>query len=120
MKVSEARTKGQTHANEQRCKAFKERKANRSKEHYALCLYVSGLTPRSTLAIERIRAICERYLAGHYVLTVIDLYLQPEAARLAQVIVAPTLVKQSPSPRRMFIGDMSDESKILLGLNLVA
>ena len=64
-----------------------------------MCLYIAGLTPRSTLAVERIRAICERYLAGRYELTVIDLYLQPEAARQAQIVVVPTLVKQSPITR---------------------
>jgi circadian clock protein KaiB len=99
--------------------AFEEQLAERSKEHYALCLYVAGLTHRSTLAIERIRTICERHLAGRYKLTLIDLYLHPEAAREAQVVVAPTLIKQSPSPVRLFIGDMADEKKILLGLNIV-
>ena len=94
--------------------------ANRSKERYVLCLYIAGLTPRSTLAVERIRAICERYLAGRYELTIIDLYLQPEAARQAQIVVVPTLVKQSPTPVRLFIGDMADEKKILRGLNIAS
>lgn len=100
--------------------AFEERVANLSPERYVLCLYVAGLTPRSTLAIERIRAICERYLSGCYELTVIDLYLQPEMARQAQIVVAPTLVKQSPSPMRLFIGDMTDEKKILQGLKIAS
>jgi circadian clock protein KaiB len=98
--------------------AFEERVSNRPKERYVLCLYIAGLTPRSTLAVERIRAICDRYLAGCYQLTVIDLYLQPELARQAQVVVAPTLVKQMPSPMRLFIGDMTDEKRILQGLNI--
>jgi circadian clock protein KaiB len=95
-----------------------ENVAQRCREFYTLCLYVAGLTPRSTLAIERIRTICDRYLTGRYELTVIDLYLQPEFARQAQVVVAPTLVKQSPMPVRLFIGDMRDERKILRGLNI--
>jgi circadian clock protein KaiB len=85
-----------------------------------VCLYVAGLTPRSTLAIERIRAICERHLLGRYELTVIDLYLQPEMARQAQIVVAPTLVKQTPSPMRLFIGDMTDETRILQGLQIAS
>jgi KaiB domain len=40
-------------------------------------------------------------------------------ARQAQIVVAPTLIKQSPSPKRLFIGDLSDEKKIFLGLNIV-
>ena len=99
---------------------FEERVANPSPGHYVLCLYVAGLTPRSTLAIGRIRAICERYLPNRYELTVIDLYLQPEMARQAQIVVAPTLVKQTPSPMRLFIGDMTDETKILQGLQIAS
>ena len=91
-----------------------------SKEYYVLRLYVAGLTARSTLAVERIRAICDGYLAGRYELTVVDLYLHPEQARLAQIVVIPTLVKQNPSPMRLFIGDMMDEKKILLGLNIAS
>ena len=100
--------------------AFEERVANRSPEDYVLFLYVAGLTPRSTLAVERIRAICDRYLRGRYELTIIDLYLQPELARLAQIVVAPTLVKQLPSPKRLFIGDLTDEKSILHGLQIAS
>jgi circadian clock protein KaiB len=95
-----------------------ERLVSGSKVRYVLRLYIAGLSPRSTLAVERIRAICERYLAGRYELTVVDLYLQPEEARRAQVVVVPTLIKQTPAPMRLFIGDMTDEKRILLGLNI--
>jgi len=101
-------------------KAFEERALDRSNEHFVLRLYIAGLTARSTLAVERIRAICERYLVGRYELTVIDLYLQPEEARRAQIVVVPTLVKEVPSPMRLFIGDMANEKKILLGLNIAS
>jgi len=99
---------------------FEARVTDHSQGRYVLCLYVAGLTPRSTLAIERIRAICERYFSGRFELTVIDLYLQPEMARQAQIVVAPTLVKLSPSPMRLFIGDMSDEQIILRGLKIAS
>jgi len=115
MKDSGPRTKRQTTT-----EAFEERAANHSQEWYVLFLYVAGLTPRSTLAVERIRAICERYLLGRYELTIIDLYLQPEMARQAQVVVAPTLVKKIPSPMRLFIGDMTDEKSILHGLRIAS
>ena len=65
-------------------------------------------------------AICERYLPGRYELTIIDLYLQPQEARRAQIVVVPTLVKEVPSPMRLFIGDMANEKKILLGLNIAS
>lgn len=115
MKDNERNAKRQTTT-----EAFENRVANHSQERYVLCLYVAGLTPRSTLAVERIRAICERYLPGCYELTVIDLYLQPEMARQAQIVVAPTLVKQNPKPMRLFIGDMTDEKRFLHALKIAS
>jgi len=93
MSDSEPRIKRQTTT-----EAFEERAANHFQEGYVLCLYVAGLTPRSTRAVERIRAICERYLPGRYELTIIDLYLQPEMARQGQIVVAPTLASKSRHP----------------------
>jgi hypothetical protein len=46
--------------------------------------------------------------------------VHPECARQAQVVVAPTLVKEQPSPQRWFVGDMADEASILRGLNIAA
>jgi circadian clock protein KaiB len=104
--------------NQTNTEAFEERTASRSNECFVLRLYIAGLTPRSTLAVQRIRALCDRYLVGRHELTIIDLYLQPEEARRAQIVVVPTLVKQIPAPMRLFIGDMADEKRILLGLNI--
>lgn len=115
MKRNEPRTTGQSKTG-----AIDERQIDRSGERFVFRLYIAGLTARSTLAVERIRAICERYLVGRYELAVVDLYLHPEEARLAQVIVIPTLVKEAPVPMRLFIGDMTDEKKILLGLNIAS
>lgn len=115
MKRNKPRIKGQT-----TFAAFEEPASHQSSECYVLFLYVAGLTPRSTLAIERIQTICNRFLAGRYELTIVDLYLRPEAAKEAQVVVVPTLVRKIPTPMRMFIGDMTDEKKILQGLRIVA
>jgi circadian clock protein KaiB len=88
------------------------------KQRYILRLYITGLTPRSTQATETVKAVCEEHLAGRYDLEVIDIYQQPWLAREAQIIAAPTLVKQLPLPERRLIGDMRDQKRILRGLNL--
>jgi circadian clock protein KaiB len=85
---------------------------------FVLKLYVSGITPRSTRAIENIRKICEENLAGRYELEIVDIFQQPEAARQEQIIAAPTLIKKLPLPLRKFIGDLSDTEKILVGLQV--
>ncbi len=86
--------------------------------HYVLRLYVAGLSRLSLRAIENLRKICEENLQGRYELEVIDIYQQPVLARGEQIIAAPTLIKQLPSPLRRFIGDLSQTEKIIVGLDL--
>ena len=88
------------------------------KSQYILRLYVTGMTPRSTMAIRNIKTICEEHLKGRYKLEVVDIYQSPALAKGEQIIAAPTLVKYLPLPLRRFIGDMSRSDKILLGLDL--
>lgn len=87
-------------------------------EKLVLRLYVTGNTPKSTRAIENIRRICEEQFPGRYDLEVIDIYQQPKLAQGDQIIAAPTLIKRLPLPMRKFIGDLSDEENVLLGLDL--
>jgi circadian clock protein KaiB len=85
---------------------------------YILRLYVSGMTPRSLLAIENVRKICMEHLEGRYQLEIIDIYQQPIFAKEGQIVAAPTLVKELPPPLRKFLGDMSQTEKLLVGLDL--
>ena len=85
---------------------------------YELHLYVSGATPNSTRAVRNIKEICEQYLAGRYVLRIIDMYQQPELARLDQIIAAPTLVRRQPLPRRQLVGDLSNRAAVLAILGI--
>jgi circadian clock protein KaiB len=99
-------------------KVFERASRKADKKKYVLRLYVTGMTEKSTQAIENIRQICEDHLKGHYDLEVIDIYQQPVLARGDQIIAAPTLIKKLPLPLRRFIGNLSDREKILLGLDL--
>lgn len=99
-------------------KAATQRKRSRRSPKYLLRLYVTGTTAKSMRAIENVRRICEEHLRGRYTLEVIDLYTHLPLARGDQIIAAPTLIKRLPSPLRQLIGDMSDEQKVLVGLDL--
>ena len=66
--------------------------------HYLLRLFVTGATPRSSRAIQNIRAICEDHLQGRYDLEGVDIYQHPEHAKAEQIVVTPTLVKRTPLP----------------------
>lgn len=84
-----------------------------------LRLYVSGNSPRSTRAIHNLRQVCDRYLPERYSLEVIDIYHDPSAAKDAQIIAVPTLIKLLPGPRRLLIGDLSDGIKLRQALDIV-
>jgi circadian clock protein KaiB len=87
-------------------------------QHYALRLYVTGTTSRSAKAIQSVRRICDTYLPGAYDLEVVDVYKNLALARRDQIFAAPTLLRRQPLPVRRLIGDMSDEARVLAGLNL--
>ena len=97
-------------------KARRRRPARRMK--YILRLYVTGTTGKSVRAIQNVRRICEEHLKDLYELEIIDIYKNLPLARGDQIIAAPTLVKRLPVPLRRLIGDMSDEQRVLVGLDL--
>jgi circadian clock protein KaiB len=98
--------------------AFEQAAHDAGTARYVLRLYVTGMTPRSTRAVENVRNICERHLHGRYDLEVIDIYQQPTLAKGEQIVAAPTLIKKLPLPLRRVIGDMSSTERVLLGLDL--
>ena len=89
-----------------------------AKRMYRLRLYVTGQTPRSLASVRNLRHLCKEYLNGQFELDVIDIYQQPEMASEAQIIAAPTLVKQLPLPLRRLVGDLSNEQRVLMALDL--
>ncbi len=88
-------------------------------EDYVLRLFVTGSTPRSARAIQNLRAICDEQLSGHYDLEIVDIYQHPEQAKPEQVVVMPTLIKSLPLPVRRIIGDLSNQQRLLAGLDIV-
>ncbi|MBV9485877.1 MAG: hypothetical protein JO246_07440 [Frankiaceae bacterium] len=91
---------------------------DRAQQAYVLRLYVVGLTPASQRAIMRLREICEQHLAGRYQLEVIDIHLQPELAAEADIIATPTLLRLLPEPVVRIVGDLADNHRVLVGLDL--
>jgi circadian clock protein KaiB len=83
---------------------------------YVLQLYIAGSTPRSQRAVVNIKKIC-KFLKGKCELQVIDVFQQPLLAKAEQIFAVPTLIKKLPTPKRLFIGDMSDTKTILAGLD---
>jgi circadian clock protein KaiB len=55
---------------------------------------------------------------GQYTIEVIDLLVHPQLAEGDQIFAIPTLVRKVPEPIRKIIGDLSNEEKVLVGLNI--
>lgn len=85
---------------------------------WLLRLYIAGQSPKSLAALSNLHRICEDYLAGQFELEVIDLLETPERAERDKIIALPTLVRALPEPLRKIIGDLSDNEKTLVGLQL--
>ena len=82
-------------------------------------LYVAGKTAKSVTALTNLKKYCEgHFLKGQYKIEVIDLLVQPQLAEGDQILAIPTLVRKVPEPIRKIIGDLSNEEKVLVGLNI--
>jgi circadian clock protein KaiB len=87
-------------------------------ERWQLRLYVAGQTPKSIAALANLKRLCETHLAGHYEIEVIDLLKNPRLAAGDQILAIPTLVRKLPAPVKKIIGDLSNENRVLVGLDL--
>lgn len=85
---------------------------------WELRLYVAGKTEKSVTALTNLKKYCEEHLKGQYHIEVIDLLIKPQLAEGDQIFAIPTLVRKVPEPIRKIIGDLSNEEKVLVGLNI--
>jgi circadian clock protein KaiB len=87
-------------------------------ERWNLRLYVAGQSPKSLKAFANLTRLCEEHLPGQYQIEIIDLVANPQLAAGDEIIAIPTLVRRLPSPMRKIIGDLSDQDRVLVGLQL--
>ena len=88
-------------------------------DFYRLRLYVAGETPKSIAALANLKRICATHLEGRYRIEVVDLLENPKLAAGDQILAIPTLVRKLPTPIKKIIGDLSDEERVLVGLDLL-
>jgi circadian clock protein KaiB len=85
---------------------------------FQLRLYVAGQTAKSLAAVANLQRICETHLAGQYRIEVVDLRKNPRLAAGDQILAVPTLVRRLPEPIKKIIGDLSNEERVLVGLDI--
>ena len=88
-------------------------------EFWKLRLYVVGRTPRAVEAFANLKRICEAHMPGSYDIEVVDLLENPRLAAEDQILAVPTLVRRLPEPLKKIIGDLSNEERVLVGLDLL-
>jgi circadian clock protein KaiB len=79
---------------------------------------LAGQTPKSLDALANLKRICESHLAGQYGIEVIDLIKNPRLAAGDQILAVPTLMRLLPEPIKKIIGDLSNEERVLVGLDV--
>jgi circadian clock protein KaiB len=89
-----------------------------AKPMFQLRLYVAGQTTKSLAAFANLQRICKTHLAGQYCIEVIDLMKNPQLAAGDQIFAVPTLVRRLPEPIKKIIGDLSNEERVLVGLDV--
>ena len=116
-RIATNHTKYQTYANQPY--KMKPKNTYLMTDAWELKLYIAGKTIKSQTALTNLKKYCEVHLKGNYKLEIIDLLKKPQLAEGDQIFAIPTLVKKVPEPIRKIIGDLSDEEKVLVGLNIV-
>jgi circadian clock protein KaiB len=85
-----------------------------------LTLYVAGDTPRSRQAMANLQRICAELLGGRAKCATVDVLDDPERADAERILTTPTLVRESPSPRRRVTGDLSDAQRVISALGFTS
>jgi circadian clock protein KaiB len=86
---------------------------------YKLKLYITGRTPNSRQLIKKLEKMFDRNCGGRYSLVVLDVFEHPEKVYEDAIIATPTLVKTLPEPVRRIVGDLTNEERVLAGLEVV-
>lgn len=87
-------------------------------KRWQLRLYVAGQTPKSQQALANLRRLCETHMVGEYEIEVVDLLVNPQLAAGDQILAVPTLVRKLPEPIKKIIGDLSNDERVLVGLDV--
>ncbi len=88
-------------------------------EKYTLRIYIAGLSPKAITTIDSLKKVCEEQIDGECELEIINVLETPELAEDEKILATPTIIKELPEPVRRIIGNLSDESSALIGLDLL-
>jgi circadian clock protein KaiB len=76
-------------------------------------LYICSELPNSIQAEANLNAMCLAHFPGHHQVEIVDILKDPQRGLLDGIIVAPTLVRISPEPKQIVLGNLSDRARVL-------
>jgi circadian clock protein KaiB len=82
-------------------------------------LYVAGQSPNSIQALDNLRYLCSEHLEGRHEIEVVDVLRDTKRALDDGILVTPTLLRTSPLPVRMVIGNLANRSLVLSNLGMI-
>ncbi len=85
---------------------------------YRFSLFVSGSSPSAAGARRDLQTLCQRLSDGACDVEVVDVDLDPAAARDSDIAVVPTLIRRKPTPERRVLGELGDPDGLLRVLEL--
>lgn len=85
---------------------------------YRLRLFVAGQEANSVKAVAVLSRLREAYLSGRCELSIVDVFEDYQAAIDQHVVAVPTLIVESPPPRRVIVGSLADEEELLTALGI--
>jgi circadian clock protein KaiB len=86
--------------------------------HYRLRLFVADDEPNSVRARSLLLRVCESRLCGCHDLTLVDVFVDYQAAIDHRILMVPTLIVEAPLPQRVIVGAFKDEATLLGALGL--
>jgi circadian clock protein KaiB len=80
-------------------------------------LYVAGETPKSLYVYANLKKLCDGHMQK-CVITVYNLLKEPKLAFDNQITATPALIRRSPLPEKILIGDLSNTETVISKLGL--
>jgi circadian clock protein KaiB len=90
--------------------------ATKNEDTWVFRLFISGNSPKNDRAVSMLEHICLKHLDGKCDIKVVDISQDRLTGMEENILATPTLIKKFPEPSQRFIGDFSDEEKLLLRL----
>jgi circadian clock protein KaiB len=75
-------------------------------------VYVAGSSPHSLNALANLRAFCSKHFEGAAQIEIVDILEEPRRGLADGVVLTPSVVRVSPGPRLVLVGNLGDKRRL--------